>query len=48
MHQCEYLQEFIANALIREGNSHIRLECVINDATLFIHAHLSPLAFSNF
>ena len=35
MHQCEYLQECIMNALLREGNSHIRLEFKINDAILF-------------
>ena len=48
MHQCEHLQECIMNALLRVGNSDILLEFQINDAILFIHAHLSPLAFLNF
>ena len=31
------------NALLRVKNSHIWLEFKINDATLFIPVHLSPL-----
>ena len=48
MHQCEYFQESITNLSLCVENSHIRLEFKINDVILFIHAHLSPLAVSNF
>ena len=47
MHQCAYLQECVMNALLRAKNAHIRLEFKINDAILFIHAHLSPSSILN-